>query len=89
MVVRTMLWNQDPQKAADAPRWRFVSGLDVAVEPAIGEATIAALVSRGHRIGVEPPDASYGFGGAQLIRRIEGGYIAGSDPRKDGCAGGF
>jgi gamma-glutamyltranspeptidase/glutathione hydrolase len=89
MVVRTMLWNQDPQKAADAPRWRFVSGLDVAVEPAIGEATIAALVARGHRIGVEPPDASYAFGGAQLIRRIEGGYIAGSDPRKDGCAGGF
>jgi len=89
MVVRTMLWNQDPQTAADAPRWRYVSGLDVAVEPAIGEATITALTARGHRIGVEPPDASYGFGGAQLIRRIEGGYIAGSDPRKDGFATGF
>jgi gamma-glutamyltranspeptidase/glutathione hydrolase len=89
MMVRTMLWNQDPQTAADAPRWRFVSGLDVSVEPAIGEATISALAARGHRIAVEPPDASYGFGGAQLIRRIEGGYIAGSDPRKDGCAAGF
>jgi len=89
MTVRTMLWNQDPQTAADAPRWRFNAGLDVALEPAIGEATIAALAERGHRVTVEPPDASYAFGGAQLIRRIEGGYIAGSDPRKDGCASGF
>jgi gamma-glutamyltranspeptidase/glutathione hydrolase len=89
MVVRTMLWSQDPQTAADAPRWRFLSGVDVAVEPGLGEAAIAGLTARGHRISVEPPDASYGFGGAQLIRRIEGGYIAGSDPRKDGCAAGF
>jgi gamma-glutamyltranspeptidase/glutathione hydrolase len=89
MVIRTMLWNQDPQTAADAPRWRFLSGLDVAVEPGLGEAAIAGLTARGHRISVELPDASYGFGGAQLIRRIEGGYIAGSDPRKDGCAAGF
>jgi gamma-glutamyltranspeptidase/glutathione hydrolase len=84
-----MLWNQDPQTAADAPRWRFVSGLDVAMEPAWGEATLAALAGLGHRIAVEPPDAAYAFGGAQLIRRIEGGYVAGSDPRKDGCAAGF
>jgi gamma-glutamyltranspeptidase/glutathione hydrolase len=89
MTVRTMLWNQDPQTAADAPRWRFDAGLDVAMEPAIGETTIAALIARGHRIRVETSDASYAFGGAQLIRRIEGGYIAGSDPRKDGCAAGF
>ena len=88
MVVRTMLWNQDPQTAADAPRWRFDAGLDVAMEPAIGETTIAALAERGHRIRLEASDANYAFGGAQLIRRIEGGYIAGSDPRKDGCAAG-
>jgi len=89
MVVRTMLWNQDPQTAADAPRWRFISGHDVAAEPAIGEATLAGLRERGHRITVEAPDSAFAFGGAQLVRRIEGGYIAGSDPRKDGCAAGF
>jgi len=89
MVVRTMIWNQDPQTAADAPRWRFISSHDVAVEPTMGESAIAGLRERGHRITVEAPDSAFAFGGAQLIRRIEGGYIAGSDPRKDGCAIGF
>ena len=89
MVVRTCIWGQDPQTAADAPRWRFVAGLQVAVEPAIGRATIDALSARGHQVSTESPDASYAFGGAQLIRRIPGGYVAGSDPRKDGQAAGF
>jgi gamma-glutamyltranspeptidase/glutathione hydrolase len=44
----------------------------------------------GHRISVEPPDSAFGFGGAQLIARLDGGgYAAGSDPRKDGQAVGF
>ena len=29
------------------------------------------------------------FGGAQVIQKIQGGFVAGSDPRKDGCAAGF
>jgi gamma-glutamyltranspeptidase/glutathione hydrolase len=89
MVVRTCLWGQDPQTAADAPRWRFVAGRQVAVEPAIGERAIAALAARGHQISAEAPDTSYAFGGAQLVRKIPGGYVAGSDPRKDGQAAGF
>jgi len=49
----------------------------------------ADLASRGHVIEREPPDSAFGFGGAQLVRRIDGGYVAGSDPRKDGLAAGF
>jgi gamma-glutamyltranspeptidase/glutathione hydrolase len=89
MVVRTCLWGQDPQTAADAPRWRFVAGRQVAVEPALGSPTIKGLAALGHEISTEAPDASYGFGGAQLVRKIPGGYVAGSDPRKDGQAAGF
>jgi gamma-glutamyltranspeptidase/glutathione hydrolase len=37
----------------------------------------------------EPPDSAFGFGGAQLVRKIDDGYVGGSDPRKDGHAGGF
>jgi gamma-glutamyltranspeptidase/glutathione hydrolase len=41
----------------------------------------------GHDIVVEAPDNAFGFGGAQIVRRLPGGgYIAGSDPRKDGMA---
>lgn len=89
MVLRTQVWDQDPQAAADAPRWRFVSGRTVAMEDTFGAKTLDALRARGHAIEVEAPDASFGFGGAQLIHRIEGGYAGGSDPRKDGQAVGY
>lgn len=90
MALRTHLWGQDPQTAADAPRWQVLSGLDVAIEPAFGEETISALRERGHTMKTEEPDpVNFGFGGAQLIAKMEDGYIAGSDPRKDGCATGF
>ena len=90
MVLRTQLWEQDVQTAIDAPRWRFVEGQEVACEEALPEATRAALAELGHEISVEPPDSAFGFGGAQLVRRLEGGgYMAGSDPRKDGQAAGF
>ncbi|MCQ0970272.1 gamma-glutamyltransferase family protein [Paracoccus sp. TK19116] len=90
MLLRTMLWGQDVQTAIDAPRWRFVSGSDVACEAAMPNKTREDLASRGHKITVEPPDSAFGFGGAQLIRPLpDGGYAAGSDPRKDGQAVGF
>jgi gamma-glutamyltranspeptidase/glutathione hydrolase len=89
MTLRTQLWGQDPQVAADAPRWRVVSGLDVAVEDAAGAEVLTALEGLGHKVSVETPDASFGFGGAQLVHRIPGGYVAGSDPRKDGQAVGY
>jgi len=90
MVLRTALWGQDPQMAADAPRWRFVEGLNVACETTIPPATQQALRSMGHQITLETPDNAFGFGGAQLIQRLANGqYAGGSDPRKDGCALGF
>jgi len=89
VLVRTQLWGQDPQMAVDAPRWRHVAGLQVAVETAFPAAVLGALEARGHELVREPPDSAFGFGGAQLVRRIDGGYVGGSDPRKDGHAGGF
>jgi gamma-glutamyltranspeptidase/glutathione hydrolase len=90
MVLRTQLWGQDVQTAADAPRWRFVKGREVACEEAMPPATREALAALGHAITVAAPDSAFGFGGAQLIERLEGGgYAAGADPRKDGGAQGF
>ena len=90
MFLRTQIWAQDPQTAADAPRWRFNSGLSVAIEPGYPAKTMAMLRDRGHDITDEASDVNFGFGGAQLVaRNAAGGYIAGSDPRKDGQAVGF
>lgn len=90
MVLRTQLWGQDVQMAADAPRWRVTEGLGVAVESTLPAATIDALRTLGHQITLEAPYNAFGFGGAQLITRLPGrGYAGGSDPRKDGAAIGF
>lgn len=90
MTLRTALWGQDVQTAADAPRWRVNEGLNVACERAMPEETLNHLKSLGHDITLETPDLAFGFGGAQLVQRMkDGGYAGGSDPRKDGCAAGF
>jgi gamma-glutamyltranspeptidase/glutathione hydrolase len=90
MVLRTQVWGQDPQMAADAPRWRFVEGVVLACEDTMPDATLKALAVIGHKIELEAPDNAFGFGGAQLICRLpQGGYASGSDPRKDGLAAGF
>ncbi len=90
MVLRTQVWGQDPQMAVDAPRWRLIEGVDVACEDTMPPETLDALRALGHAISLETPDNAFGFGGAQVICRLpNAGYVAGSDPRKDGQAVGF
>ncbi len=90
MAIRTQLWGQDVQTAADAPRWRVTEGLGVSCEQAMDASLLQSLTELGHEVVVEKPDLAFGFGGAQLIHRLDaGGYTGGSDPRKDGGAYGF
>jgi len=90
LILRTELWGQDPQTAIDAPRWRFDHGQQLAVEKSMPPKTIKSLSEMGHHIKIEGYDNSFGFGGAQIIKKLENGsYIAGSDPRKDGQALGI
>lgn len=89
MAVRMLAYGQNPQAAADAPRWRVIGGRKVAVESTFDPKLAAGLATLGHEIVVEAPDAVFGFGGAQIIACGEEGYIAGSDPRKDGHAVAF
>ncbi|MDR3435160.1 gamma-glutamyltransferase family protein [Telmatospirillum sp.] len=88
MALRIMAYGQNPQAAADAPRWRVLAGRKIAVESSMNADLITALKSLGHEVVVEATDSSFAFGGAQIIVRDgeSGHYIAGSDPRKDGQA---
>jgi gamma-glutamyltranspeptidase/glutathione hydrolase len=88
ILIRTLIYGEDPQVAIDAPRWRVIGGRKLAVEPGFDPRLIEALRAKGHEI-VDPPDGVFAFGGAQLIRRTADGYVGGSDPRKDGQAVGF
>jgi gamma-glutamyltranspeptidase/glutathione hydrolase len=88
VIVRIADYGQHPQAACDGPRFRFVQGMDVSVEEGgFSSATLEELQRRGHRI-VNVDDYNQ-FGSAQLIWKTEGGYIAASDPRRDGQAVGF
>ena len=89
LALRILAYGQNPQAASDAPRWRVLGGRQVAVEPAFPAKTRAALAALGHELILEPLEHHFAFGGSQAILRVAGGYVAGSDPRKDGQAVGF
>ncbi len=86
MMVRIFAYGQNPQAACDAPRWQVLGGLNVGIEPGVDANVLDDLRSRGHNIEI-PPEIEYG--GGQLIYRLEDGYCAASDPRKDGLAVGY
>lgn len=86
LALRIMGYGQNPQAAADAPRWRIDTGRKVGLEPGTDPALIDYLRARGHDIVLEPLDSTFSFGGAQIVMKTDGGYVAGSDPRKDGQA---
>ena len=87
MMVRIFDYGQNPQAASDGPRWRVEEDFGLWLEPGFGPAVIQELRRRGHTVHA---DAGPGrFGGAQLIYRMDDGYCAGTDWRKDGQAVGY
>ena len=87
LMNRIAKHGQNPQAAADAPRWRILAGRKVAVEPSMDNGLVAALERKGHDVVIEQTNDSFAFGGAQIVMRTDdSGYIAGSDGRKDGMA---
>jgi gamma-glutamyltranspeptidase/glutathione hydrolase len=91
-LVRMVDYRQQPQAACDAPRWRFNAGLEINVEAGLDPATVQGLAALGHRMEVIQ-DSYQDFGAGQFIWRLgqpgSEGYVAASDPRRDGQAGGF
>ncbi len=87
MMVRIFDYGQNPQAASDAPRWHVDENFEVAIETGFTPDTIAALKARGQVIVEDAP--THVFGGAQLIYRLDNGYCAASDHRKDGAAVGY
>lgn len=89
LVLRAQIAGQNPQAANDAPRWRFIKEKQVGVEAGMPPAIAASLAAKGHDVVQDGPEHTAAYGGAQLLCRIADAYVAGSDPRKDGCAVGF
>jgi gamma-glutamyltranspeptidase / glutathione hydrolase len=87
LLERIVGAGQNPQAASDAPRWRVDGARTLALEPGVPAAVRGELERRGHQ--VVTGDNPWGFGGAQVVARLDGGWLAASDHRKDGQAVGF
>jgi gamma-glutamyltranspeptidase/glutathione hydrolase len=91
-LVRMLVYRQQPQAACDAPRWRFNEGLSINIEASMPNATVRELLGLGHQIEVIE-DSYQDFGAGQFIWRLGDpaveGYVAASDPRRDGQAVGY
>ena len=91
-LVRMLDYQQNPQAACCAPRWRFNAGLEINVERAMNPSTVQGLKDRGHQVDVIQ-DSYQDFGAGQFIWRLGDpaveGYVAASDSRRDGLAAAF
>lgn len=87
-LIRMLSHGQQPQTACDAPRWKVNVGLSVSIESSVGPEVLADLAARGHKIEAIS-DSYMDFGSGQFIWKLEDGYVAASDPRRDGQAVGY
>ena len=88
MMHRIFDHGENPQAASDAPRWQVLPDYTLALEHGFPDHVAVELAKRGHNVVRIEPDAHL-FGGAQLIYRLDDGYCAASDHRKEGLATGF
>ncbi|MBI1396017.1 MAG: gamma-glutamyltransferase [Betaproteobacteria bacterium] len=88
MMVRLADYRQNPQAAADAPRWKIAKDKSLLLEHNMPRETVEGLQKLGHPVRVTPRWAM-DYGAAQLIHRMPHGYLAASEPRRDGQAVGF
>ena len=87
-MVRLADHAMNPQAALDAPRWKVNAGRSIDLEASAAPALREGLIALGHRME-SMPDSYMDFGAGQVVVKIDGGYVAASDPRRDGQAAGF
>ncbi|MEP7066819.1 MAG: gamma-glutamyltransferase [Gemmatimonadota bacterium] len=85
LLLNLLVFGMDVQQAIDAARFRHTEGMNVFLEAPVTDSVRTALRAMGHVVSEGPGSM---MGGSQAIIRLEHGYAAGSDPRKDGEAAG-
>src|SRR5690348_7176573 len=85
-LLNLLVFGMDVQQSMDAARFRHMEETHVLLEAPISDSVRAALTALGHEIGTTHGQQ---FGGSQAIIKLPRGYVAGSDPRKDGHAAGY
>jgi len=88
LAVRMIDHDMNPQAALDAPRFKVNFDRSIDLEASASRELREALIALGHNLE-SVPDSYMDFGAGQVIVKAAEGYVAGSDPRRDGQAAGF
>ncbi|POP47338.1 gamma-glutamyltransferase [Superficieibacter electus] len=91
-LVRMLDYQQQPQAACDAPRWKVNRDFTLDLEARFDPLVMQQLAQRGHTFkSVNDPYMDFGSG--QFIWKLttqgSDGYVVASDSRRDGQAVGF
>lgn len=90
LITNFVDYGMDVQSMIEAPRWRSLSGLDIAIEDRFSESSRLHLQKCGHVLQLVGPWSDL-MGGAQAIRvNVARGFLeGGADPRREGYAIGW
>ena len=84
MIVNMLDFGLNPQAALDAPRWQWLSGKKIGLEPTVPQQIVQGLAARGHEVDIASDVTSYGRGQI-LLRDPETGTLCGAtESRTDG-----
>jgi gamma-glutamyltranspeptidase/glutathione hydrolase len=84
VVMNLVDFQLNPQAALDAPRWQWIEGKTIEIEPSFPEHLAQSLMRKGHRI--RRMSGPGGFGRGQIILRDQasGVLVGGTEWRTDG-----
>ncbi|MFH0767260.1 MAG: gamma-glutamyltransferase, partial [Bacillota bacterium] len=60
IVMNLIDFKMNPQAALDAPRWQWMTGNHVTVEPNVSKSIIQGLIRKGHQVKIEPNLGTFG-----------------------------
>lgn len=84
LLSRIIDFGLNPQAALDAPRWQWLEGKRIEVEPEMSELLVEELRLLGHKIIYQYDRSSFGRG-QMIIRDRQGNLCGATEPRTDGA----
>lgn len=89
VVMNLIDFKMNPQSALDAPRWQWMEGNHIIVEPNVPKRIISGLLSKKHLVKIEPNLGSFGRGQIIMRNPKTGVYAGGTEKRADGSIAAY